>query len=373
VPFVLLACTFGLDHYATKDATGAGTVRLGNLEIDREDVAFGEQTLGSSTVEVVGVENTGQGAVHLSAALTGDAAFTLAEVGLDLAAGLDGVLTLTFQPAEIGDFAGELQLQEQGGERVSLDVSGSGVVEGGGGETGEVEEDPEGDIEVSETALAFGSLDLEDSLTMSFEVTNAGDANLLVSDATVSDSAFELGGDLDAPRDMAPGESRTVEVTFTPTTEKSYNATITLSSEDPDESKVTVALTGTGVDECEICSPFIEVDTGTSNPYVIDDFNTLLGPDTRTVTISNTGDEDLVVSGVEVNNDSIFTCGEFTLSGWSGSKTLPPSASTTFDITYTTTDACVDVTLGDENTCHIYSNDPAQPDYVISLGGVGFY
>jgi hypothetical protein len=136
-----------------------------------------------------------------------------------------------------------------------------------------------------------------------------------------------------------------------------------------------ISLQGDGVDLCDICSPLIEVETG-GDPYTIDDFfsvSALNLADERTVTIENVGDEDLVVSNVSVTNDPIFTCGEFSVSGWGSAETLRPSDTTSFTIAYLASGTCVEAANAgmDWNILHILSNDPSQGDWMIELGGAG--
>ena len=153
---------------------------------------------------------------------------------------------------------------------------------------------------------------------------------------------------------------------------RTYNGTLTVDSDDPDGDTV-VALTGEGADLCDICSGLISVDTG-GDPYTMDSFVSILGlPATEQVTISNVGDMDLDVSDVYVNNDTLSTCGTFTITGWRGATTLSPGGSTRFEVAYRASSVCVEVPLTslDQNVIHILSDDPSQSDYVIELSAIG--
>ena len=172
------------------------------------------------------------------------------------------------------------------------------------------------------------------------------------------------------PQVLAPGANKLVEVSFTPTAETTYSGTVTVAS---DAGDLTITVEGEGVDECDVCAPIMDVDTG-SDPFAITDFFSLLGSvDSRTITIQNLGDQDLEVTDVIVNNDTLASCGDFSLSGWTAARTLAPYASTSFSIGYQSDGSCLEIAQSsfDMNVAHILSNDPTTPDWVIELSGAG--
>lgn len=356
----------------TRDS-GVAAATLGALSMSASEFAFGDVGVGTTASSDTTLTNTGDGPLHVDGTLAGEDAFSTTFTALDLEGGGTSVLTVDFAPDQTRDYVATLTLAIDGGDSLDLPVSGAGTEGGEDTDTG-TEPSDDGDIAVKGTSMAFGKIDLESDQTMTLEVSNMGKADLLVSDAITTDPAFSISGDFASSRVLAPGDRKTLTVTFTPTAEKSYTAKATLTTDDPDEGRVDIALTGEGVNLCDICSPLIDVDTGGSDPYSITDFNTLLGPDKRTITIQNVGDKDLNVSDVSVNNDFISTCGTFTLGGWTGAKTVKPYGTTTFNVTYSTTSGCLDVAQQslDANVIHILSNDPGEPDYVIGIGGLGF-
>ena len=139
------------------------------------------------------------------------------------------------------------------------------------------------------------------------------------------------------------------------------------------EKASTASLNGEGADLCDVCSGIISVDTG-GDPYTLDSFVSIFGiPATETVVISNIGDMDLSVSDVYVNNDTVSTCGDFSIAGWRGATVLAAGDTARFEVSYRATSVCVEVPLTafDENVIHILSDDPSQPDYVIELSAIG--
>ncbi len=370
VILVLAACV-GLQ--AVPDGTDSAPVSFGGLTISHAAVDFGSVTVGDEATESLVLTSEGSTAARVEVALTG-AGFAADKTEITVLKLGEEVVSLSFAPEEVAEYAGELTLSVAG-ESLVVPLSGSGTDEWTE-DTGDDTDAEGGELSTDVPSLAFGSLDVDDSSMKSVTVSNTGTAALTVDSATSSDTAFVLGGNLTPPRTLDPGESRVIEVVFTPTTEKSYNAELTLVSDDPTSPRVKIAMSGTGINECDICGPLIEVDTGGSSDYSLTDFLSFFGStDSRTISIGNDGDEDLEVRSIDVNNDFLATCGTFWLSSWGGSATVKPGKSTSFTLNYKATEACLDVSQKslDANVVHINSNDKAEPDYIIEIGGTGVF
>ncbi|MBM4364871.1 MAG: choice-of-anchor D domain-containing protein [Deltaproteobacteria bacterium] len=351
------------------DAGGPGEV--GGLEVSSTLIDFGEVQPGDLREESLTLSNDGSAVVQVEAALEGEA-FSVDLSSLDVGPGKSEVLTLSFEPGAEGEYAGVLALST-GDDELDVALAGSASDDapddsGGGGGSG-----PAGDISVDPTSLSFSTLTVGDTEMQSLTVRNVGDDVLTVIDFATSDSAFTTRGNLDPGDTIDPGDERTLEVYFEPSAAGLYSAKLTLESDDPDERNLDVALSGGAEEGCTVCAPRIDVDTGT-DPYAITDFAALFGPDTRTIVVSNDGDQVLTVNSVYVNNDMFSTCGEFYVSGWGGMTSLAPGDSTSFSLTYDAVAECIELAWKslDQNVLHIISNDPAEPDYVIELQALGF-
>jgi hypothetical protein len=112
--------------------TLSGIGGLGTLEVDPETIEFPDTALGAVANEVVTVRNAGDGPLEGSAALSGDAAFELAESSLgpalaridyELEAGEEVELVVRFRPVTPGTKSATLQLT--GGDGASVSLSGS--------------------------------------------------------------------------------------------------------------------------------------------------------------------------------------------------------------------------------------------------------
>lgn len=371
---LFLAACIGLqpipDDASLDPGRTSGTV--GGLTVASTLVDFGTVAPDDRTEQTLLLTNDSEGSIDVALTLSGDE-FEVDETAVTVLMGRESVLTLAFQPDDLGEYSGSLMLSAEGDY---LEVSLVGVAsDDPPDDTGDTDTDPPNgaDIAADTTRLDFGTIGVDSSTMKQVYISNEGTSILTVSSAEASDGAFTLGGNLTPPRELDPGEERVIEVLFTPTAEKTYNATLSVESDDPNEGTLSIALVGTGEDVCEYCAPRIDVYTG-ADPYAITDFFSFFGSeDSRSITISNDGDEILTVRNVTVNNDFLASCGSFRITGWGGSANLSPGASTSFNISYKSNGECLELSQKslDMNVVHIESNDPAEADYVIELSGAG--
>jgi subtilisin family serine protease len=134
----------------------------------------------------------------------------------------------------------------------------------------------EPDIALSADHIAFGTVFSGTARTDSVTVTNAGTDILHVTGVSSDNTAFTA---VPVSITLTPGSSRAVRVTFSPPTNGPYSGTLTITSDDPDEGSVPVALTGNASDP-----PVAAIDT---DSLVV----TLLAGQqaTRKIHLSNTG------------------------------------------------------------------------------------
>jgi len=79
----------------------------------------------------------------------------------------------------------------------------------------------------------------------SFKVENNGESNLSIVSLIIGPDAsmFKLTG---GNKTVKPGKLSTIKVTFKPTSTGSKQATLRITSNDPDTSTIDIPLTGTG-------------------------------------------------------------------------------------------------------------------------------
>jgi trimeric autotransporter adhesin len=357
------------------DTSSGGPTLVGDLEVSPGAVDFGALSLGDAAEEAVVLRNVGDNKVDIGAAdLVGDAAFTLSTTSpspWELGAGDELVLTVRFEPTEVNSYDASVDLTVDGQSSAgSVTLSGSGVLDTSGDDSGGGTTTP-GALELSQSTISFGQVDIGLSDSIDITVTNTGTDDVLVSDITSTSTTVTTSGSLAPPAVLSGGSSKTMTVTFAPESEVTTSATLTLQTDTG--TNPTVAVSGEGIDLCDICAPVISVDTGGSSSHTMDGFISLLGStDKKTLTIQNEGDEDLTVSRIEVKNDVVATCGTFTLSSTAGA-TLVPWDTLSVDVSYTSTGNCLEVAneTFDSNVIHIYSDDPSETDFIIELGALG--
>ena len=253
------------------------TVTAPELSFDPAALDFGEVELGQSSVTLSAtLSNTGDatasGLEYAMIESNGAGSFTLQPVDCtsDLPAGESCQIELSFQPVETGPAEGQA---EATGDQVTayaeLDLAGTGT---------------EPALQLSSAELAFGEVPLDetgDALTLT--LTSAGTAPVEIDGLSEPGEPFEPAGGscVTPPFSMDPGESCTLEYTFSPETIGEVTSTVTLTGNAP-SSPDQVGLSGTGVAAHIDTDPeafSLEVLTGQS--------------DSRSLAVSNTGNIEL--------------------------------------------------------------------------------
>jgi hypothetical protein len=208
-------------------------------------------------------------------------------------------------------------------------------------------------INLSSTGLAFGNVVVGSSRTGTLTISNTGNAPLNVSGITFPGG---LSGNWSSGA-IAAGSSQNVTVTFSPTAATTLSGNIVVSS-DATGGTSTIAVSGSGVFATRVVG--LSGDMSFGNVTV----NTT---STRTLTISNTGNSVLNVTGISYPS-SAFT------GNWNGG-TISPNSSRTVTVSFTPTAATSysgTITVnsdrtGGTNTTSASGTGTAAPTRVISV------
>ncbi len=223
---------------------------------------------------------------------------------------------------------------------------------------------PYSDISLSPGSHDFGKvLVAQSSTALEIAISNSGPLNLVVSGMTLSDTtnySLDPNGGSNPCGSTAPtiptGQSRTLTVTFAPSAVGTFDADLTINSDDPDEPSVVVSLTGKGgLPEPEIALA----------PSVADFGEVLVGfLSDQIVTVSNEGTDDLTI-GTIGGADSLDPPFSIVNDGCSG-QTLSPEESCTLTVRFAPTEE------GEFNdTFDIPSNDPDENPFTVNISGEG--
>jgi hypothetical protein len=153
----------------------------------------------------------------------------------------------------------------------------------------------EPDIVLTPRSYGWASLaDVCPAQDKSLVVYNDGDADLLLLEVEVSEPFSVTVGDAE----LAPGDSTTLEVSFSPERWVSYEAELRVESNDPDEPEILVSLSGSGEHDCRFDSVWFT--NGNATLLQVDRVDNSLVSTTALPSVAN--------RGVAVDSDHVWLC-----------------------------------------------------------------
>ena len=212
------------------------------------------------------------------------------------------------------------------------------------------------DIDVTPNPHNYGGVLVGSNALRTFVVTNTGGADLQVTATSLvggqaAEFAITAGG---GSFTLASGATRNLDVRFSPTSGGPKATTLRLTSNDPDENPIDVALSGTAT-----TAPEIDVVPTAHNygPVVINTTSS------RTFAIRNTGSADLQVgSATLVGGDSV----QFAITSGGAPFTVAPGATHNLVVGFTPTSTGPKAT-----TLRLTSDDQDEPIVDVALSGTG--
>jgi len=274
--------------------SGTGTTATtGQLHASATTVSFGSVATGASAEQQIVLTNTGNTGVTISS-------ITVAGAGLKTS-GVE--VPGTLNPAESAPLKVSFASTGENAAGSITVVSNAAnsplkiAVTGTAAHTG---------LSISPSSFNFGTLVDGQTNTQTFTVTNTGTAALTVGHLAVSGADYTVSG-LATPVTIGAGGSSTFSVLFAPTRAGDLTGTVTLVSNAPNSPNVLPLLgRGKAASVTLSASPaslsFANVNAGTSN--------------SKSITISNTGNTSMTISQVSVNAK------DFSISGMTTPLTL---------------------------------------------------
>ncbi|MDP2301562.1 MAG: choice-of-anchor D domain-containing protein [Ignavibacteria bacterium] len=242
--------------------------------------------VGLSNSANVTVSNTGTLALDISNITSSNAQFTFTPntFPVSIAAGGHQIFVVTFTPTANGNQSADLTFTHNAaGSPTLYTVQGVGYT-------------PAPVFGVSPASLNFGSVNVGENAVLPFTVNNTGDAQLTLTNIVSSDVQYTFAPNA-FPIDIAVGGNVVFNVTFTPSGAGTQNAELTF-THNAAGSPFLYSLTGNGV----TTAPIFAI-----NPVSLDFGQVSVGgSSTVPVTVSNTGNAQLVLSGI-VSTDPQFT------------------------------------------------------------------
>jgi hypothetical protein len=204
-------------------------------------------------------------------------------------------------------------------------------------------------ISVAPASVSFANVAIGTANTQTIKLSNSGTANLTISQATVSGSAFSTSG-LTLPLTLSPGQSTNFSVAFAPAGVSSVSGSVSLVGNAPN-SPLAITLSGTGVATTSLL--------GTNPTSLSFGSVNVSGNSSLGATLTNNGNSNVTISTVTVSGAG------FSASGVSAGTTLTPNQSVTLNVSFAPT--AVGSLLGSVTVVSDASNSPT----TIPLSGIG--
>jgi|GEM_PF-1500815 len=324
------------------------------IDVTPLSLNYGDVFVGFVSVLSVSVTNTGSAdldvtGIALGMGSSGDFAVTSGPESIVLGPGANVTVWVTYSPLDEGPDSGTLVIESDDTDEpvVTVSLLGNGVPA------------PIPEIDITPLSLNYGDVFIGLSLSKTVSISNAGTANLNVTNIELEGGSsldFEITSWPSLPASIVPGANITVQVTYRPLNEGVDSGTLLIESDDFDEPVVTVSLSGNGVPV-----PVPEIDVA---PLSLNYGDVFIGSDsTLSVTITNTGSADLDVTSIALGASS---SADFVITSGPGSIVLVPGANVTVEVNYSPSDEGAD-----SGTLLIESDDFDEPVVTVSLSGNG--
>src|SRR5258708_1666693 len=220
---------------APKVASGQqSTPGAATITVEPASVSFGSVALGSTASQSVTITNSGGSNLKVTQASTTAAGVTITGISLPLTieAGKQSTFDVIFAPKKAGALSGKVSVMSDISSSPStVSLSGTGMA-------------ATALLTMSSSNLSFGKVPLGKSSALSVTLTNAGNSNVTVSKVTVSDTRYSVSG-VSGGLILAPGQSATLDATFSPLTAGIQSGSVTVAS-NATNSPAKIALSGDG-------------------------------------------------------------------------------------------------------------------------------
>ena len=215
---------------ATIGLSGTGTQSIATATPG--SASFGNVAVGTSNSQSITLMNSGNATLTIQQVSVTGAGVSVSGVSTSttVAAGSSASFSVIFKPTSAGAVQGSIVLTTNASpSQLTIAVSGTGVAA-----TTKLTSNP--------TSLAFGTVTVNSSSSLTSILTNTGNTNVTISNVTVSGTGLSATG-LSIGMVLQPNQSANLVVTYAPTAVGSLSAaSVTVSS---NASPVTIGVSGT--------------------------------------------------------------------------------------------------------------------------------
>ncbi|HHP7239096.1 choice-of-anchor D domain-containing protein [Longibacter sp.] len=324
---------------------GAGGLLLANSArpaVSPQSLSFGPVLLDNPDQQSVTISQPSSASLLnvTDVAVTGPGADRYALGGADalisegIPAGDNASLDVTFQSSTAGTYGATLVISTELYGSLQVSLSGQAVQSG---------------VSAQPTPLVFDATQIQSPVTRSLDISSS-DSDVTINSATIlNDAQNEFSAPDISGQQINSGSTFSVDVTFTPDVRGTRVATFRLETDGG--LTLDVPLEGVGLDASI---------TATPNPA---DFGTweVGASETRTITLSNPGQDDLSISGISVASAG---SSDFEVTGGGDQTVLAAGASITVDVTF-------QPSVGGDRLSELVVTSTQGPEARVDLVGVG--
>jgi hypothetical protein len=236
VVVLALATMLGCQGLSTGKTALQGTTTPppGTLSAAPSSVTFGNVQTGTSQSLSEALSNTGGTSLTITQATVSGAGFSTTglDLPLTLAPGQSSTFSIVLNPLSAASVSGNLAITYDGsGSPLNIALSGKAVAAGS--------------LTGNPTSFSFGNVLVGANRTLTETLKNSGSENLTISQAAFTGEGFSHTG-LSLPLTLAPNQSTTFGVVFTPSTAGAADGILSLTTNGL-STTLDLALSGIGV------------------------------------------------------------------------------------------------------------------------------
>ena len=290
--------------------SGSGTAASHTLAFSPASANFGNVNVGSNATQTVQVSNTGNSSETVNQVTASGSGVSVSgfTAPITLAPSQSMSLGVQYAPNASGAGTGTITVTASDGTVATAAVTGTGVQAG---------------LSITPGSANFGSVVTGNTNSQTVQLKNTGTGNLVVSQATVTGTAFSISG-MALPMTLMPGQSGSFNAQYAPQTAGTASGSIAIVSNAPNTS-ATIALSGTAI----AASSTISVSPSSLSFGSVNDGSSAA----QSFTVTNTGNSNIAISGITSSGAG------YSIASGGGAVTLNPNQSTSVSVQFAPTAA----------------------------------
>jgi|GEM_PF-2986499 len=338
------------DQLSNSLLSGSGQKHFGTVVEGASSAAqsFTISNLGNEKLSITGISISDTSNFTLSSAA---AAATLEAKGT---AGSSTAFSIVFNPASSGYKTATVTVASNDSDEASYTFTVAGNASSSAAVTPEINVKAGSVTCLTGSTYSFGNVkETTSSGAKTFTVQNIGTAELTVTSVSCPGTELTVSA-TGLPATIAAGATYTFSATYSPVDRGADSGTVTIASNDTDESTYTINLSGTGTG-AEI--------TMSASPSDFGSVAANTSGSAKQFTIKNDGNADMNVSTVTLATGTNYVINSFP------AGTIPAGGSSSFYVTFNPKSISTPMAITD--TITIYTNDVDEPAFTIGITGVG--